>query len=61
VAEAYGAKGLRIDHPDQVRPALEEALRIDGPVVLDFRINPEENVYPMVPSGEAIHKMRGLA
>ncbi len=61
VAEAYGAKGLLVEHTDQVRPALEEALRIAGPVVIDFRINPEENVYPMVPSGEAIHKMRGLA
>jgi len=61
LAEAYGAHGILVEHTDQVRPALEEALRIDGPVFLDFRINPEENVYPMVPSGEAIHKMRGLA
>ena len=61
VAEAYGAKGILVEHDDQVRPALEDALATNGPVVLDFRINPEENVYPMVPSGEAIHRMRGLA
>ncbi|HPD13344.1 MAG TPA: biosynthetic-type acetolactate synthase large subunit [Planctomycetota bacterium] len=61
VAQAYGAKGIRVEHTDQVRPALEDALATDGPVVLDFRINPEENVFPMVPAGEAIHRMRGLA
>jgi acetolactate synthase-1/2/3 large subunit len=62
VAEAYGARGIRVEHTDQVRPALEEALKTtDVPIILDFRINPEENVYPMVPSGEAIHRMRGLA
>ncbi len=61
VAEAYGAKGIRVETTDQVRPALEEAMDYDGPVVLDFLINPEENVFPMVPAGEAIHRMRGLA
>ncbi|MBL7222869.1 MAG: biosynthetic-type acetolactate synthase large subunit [Candidatus Brocadiae bacterium] len=61
LAEAYGAKGIRVEHADQVRPALDEALAYDGPVMLDFRINPEENVFPMVPAGEAIHRMRGLA
>jgi acetolactate synthase-1/2/3 large subunit len=61
VAEAYGARGILIEHPDQVRPAIDDALATDGPVVCDFRINPEENVFPMVPAGEAIHRMRGLA
>ena len=61
VAEAYGATGIRVEHTDQVRPAIDRALDIDGPVVLDFHINPEENVFPMVPAGEAIHRMRGLA
>jgi acetolactate synthase-1/2/3 large subunit len=61
VAEAYGAKGIRVEQADQVRPALDDALATDGPVVLDFLINPEENVYPMVPAGEPIDRMRGLA
>jgi len=61
LAEAYGAKGIRVEHTDQVRPALEDALATPGPVVLDFRIDPEENVFPMVPAGEALHRMRGLA
>jgi len=61
VAEAYGACGLRVTEPSQVRPVIDEALACDGPVVIDFRIDPEENVFPMVPAGEAIHRMRGLA
>ena len=61
LAEAYGAKGILVEHHDQVRPAIEDALETDGPVIIDFRINPEENVFPMVPAGEAIHRMRGLA
>ena len=61
LAEAYGAAGILVEHTDQVRDAIDAALAIDGPVILDFRINPEENVYPMVPAGEAIHRMRGLA
>ena len=61
LAEAYGARGILVEHTDQVRPALEDAIAHPGPVVLDFRIHPEENVFPMVPAGEAIHRMRGLA
>ena len=57
VAEAYGAMGIRVTEPDEVRPALEKAIAHPGPVVLDFMVNPEENVSPMVPSGEAIDKM----
>ena len=57
VAEGYGAKGMRVTEPDQVRPAVEEAIAHRGPVVMDFVVNPDENVSPMVPSGEAIDKM----
>jgi len=59
VAEAYGAKGLRVTEKDQVTPAIQEALKTDGPVFLDFRIDREENVFPMVPAGEAIDRMIG--
>ncbi len=61
VAEAYGARGILVEHTDQVRDAIDAALATPGPVVLDFHINPEENVFPMVPSGEPIDRMRGLA
>ena len=61
LADAYSARGILIEHTDQVRDAIDAALAHPGPVIMDFRINPEENVYPMVPAGEAIHRMRGLA
>ncbi len=58
VAEAYGAVGIRVDSKDGVRPALESAMKVtDRPVLMDFRIDPEENVFPMVPAGEAIDRM----
>ena len=59
VAEAYGAHGIRVSKKDEVRQAIDEALRTDGPVFIDFRIDREENVFPMVPAGEAIDRMIG--
>ena len=59
VAQAYGAMGIPVHVKDEVAPAIEKALAYDGPVVLDFHIDPEENVYPMVPAGEAINRMIG--
>jgi acetolactate synthase-1/2/3 large subunit len=53
LAEAFGALGLRVDDYDEVAPAIEEALDYEGPVVIDFHVDPEENVLPMVPSGGA--------
>ena len=62
IAEAYGAKGIRVDKAEEVEPALKRALATPGPVVLDFRISREENVYPMVPAGAALTQMiEGLA
>jgi acetolactate synthase I/II/III large subunit len=61
VAEAYGVAGIAVETTEEVRPALEKALAIDGPVLLDFRIDPEENVFPIVPPGERIDKMMDLA
>lgn len=62
VAEAYGAEGIRVDKAEEVEPALKKALAIPGPVVLDFKVSREENVYPMVPAGVALTQMiEGLA
>jgi len=63
LAEAYGAVGILVDRKDAVKPALEKAMQItDLPVLIDFRTDPEENVFPMVPAGEAIDQMmHGLA
>jgi acetolactate synthase-1/2/3 large subunit len=57
VAEAYSIRSLTITEKDAVRSAIDEALAHDGPVVLDFRIEQEENVYPMVPAGSSISEM----
>jgi len=53
LAEAFGARGWRVDDYDEVADAIEAALDYDGPSVIDFHIDPAENVYPMVPSGGA--------
>lgn len=54
LAEAYGAHGLRAEKPEDVRGVIEKALSIDGPVVMDFIVDREENVWPMVAPGAAI-------
>ncbi|MDP1853421.1 MAG: biosynthetic-type acetolactate synthase large subunit [Candidatus Omnitrophota bacterium] len=59
LAEAYGAVGMRITKKEEVVPALEKAIAIDGTVFMDFIVEPEENVFPMVPAGEAINRMIG--
>ncbi|SEW10869.1 biosynthetic-type acetolactate synthase large subunit [Natrinema salifodinae] len=51
LAEAFGAQGYRIDDYDDVADTIESALTYDGPSVIDVHIDPEANVYPMVPSG----------
>ncbi|MDP2939225.1 MAG: biosynthetic-type acetolactate synthase large subunit [Candidatus Omnitrophota bacterium] len=59
LAESYGALGLRVTKKEEVRPAIEKAIFTDNVVFIDFHIEPEENVYPMVPTGEAINRMIG--
>jgi len=57
LAEAYGAHGLRAREPSEVKDVITEALRIKGPVFVDFVVEPEEDVYPMVPAGAPINNM----
>ncbi len=57
LAEAYGAAGLRAVRPEEVGPVIEKALSIKGPVIIDFRVSPEECVSPMVPAGKAMTEM----
>ena len=59
VAEAYGARGARVTTKDQVRPTLDEAFASPEPWFIDFAVDREENVFPMVPAGEAIDRMIG--
>lgn len=58
LAEAYGAVGLRAMKPREVVPVIEKALSIkDRPVIMDFHVDREESVYPMVPAGAPLSKM----
>jgi acetolactate synthase I/II/III large subunit len=57
LAGAYGFKGRTIEDVHQLAPALEEAVRDPGPYLLNVRVAPYENVYPMVPAGGAINEM----
>jgi acetolactate synthase-1/2/3 large subunit len=57
LAEAYGAVGLRATRPDEVESILKKGLSIKKPVIMDFIVEPEECVYPMVPAGAPITEM----
>ena len=60
VAQAYGAEGFLVTEKKDVRPIIEKAISIDGPVVIDFRVDPEENVFPMIPAGQAVTQTKGV-
>jgi acetolactate synthase-1/2/3 large subunit len=57
LAEAYGAVGLRATKPSEVEKVILEAIATPKPVIMDFVVNPEECVYPMVPAGAATTEM----
>ncbi len=54
IAEAYGLPALRVKHKEEVVPAIEQAMEEQGPFIIDFVVEPEENVYPMVLPGAAL-------
>lgn len=53
-AESYNAKGIRVTKKSEVEDAIKEAVKCDGPVLIDFRVEEEENVFPMVPAGASL-------
>jgi acetolactate synthase-1/2/3 large subunit len=57
LAEAFGATGIRVVRHDEIAPAIERARSIPGPVVVEFVIEPEANVWPIVPPGAANSEM----
>ncbi|MDO8885795.1 biosynthetic-type acetolactate synthase large subunit [Candidatus Oleimmundimicrobium sp.] len=59
LAEAYGAKGLRVTKANQVESAIKKAINSPETVVVDFLVEREENVFPMVPAGASISEMIG--
>lgn len=57
LAEAYGALGLRARTTAEVEPMIKQALDTPGPVIMDFIVEREESVYPMVPAGVSMKEM----
>ena len=57
VAQAYGISGLTVREKSEVVPAIVQAAATDGPFLIDFRVEQEENVYPMVAPGAPVHDM----
>jgi acetolactate synthase-1/2/3 large subunit len=52
LAEAFGIHGIRVTERSQSKDAIREAMSHPGPVLVDFMVEPEENVYPMIPAGQ---------
>ena len=60
VAKGFGIEGFRITKPAEVRPTLEKALASDRPVIIDCKVEPEENVFPIIPPGATVKETIGL-
>ncbi|MDA1257408.1 MAG: biosynthetic-type acetolactate synthase large subunit [Chloroflexi bacterium] len=57
LADAYGIKGIRVTKQDELERAIREARAHPGPVIIDFVIYADENVYPMIPSGQSVAQL----
>jgi acetolactate synthase-1/2/3 large subunit len=57
LAEAFGAKGIKVDDASDLDEAIKEMIAFDGPVIVDCLVEKHENCYPMIPSGEPHNKM----
>jgi acetolactate synthase-1/2/3 large subunit len=57
IAQGMGVDGFRVDKPDDVRGAIERAMKISGPALVHFIIPQADNVFPMVPAGEPLDSM----
>jgi acetolactate synthase-1/2/3 large subunit len=60
LADAYGIKGMISETPLEAEETVHEAIKYNGPVLVDFKIAPRENVYPMIAPGKGIHEMVGV-
>lgn len=60
LAEAYGIKGYKIDNEADADKILSEVLKNDEPVLLDFRVDQTEKVFPMIAQGKGLHEMVGV-
>ena len=57
LAEAFGAKGVRVSEANKIEEVLKEAIEYDGPVVIDYIINEDKKVFPMVAPGELLYQI----
>ncbi|WP_457550352.1 acetolactate synthase large subunit [Archaeoglobus sp.] len=59
IAKGFGAHGITVEKPSEVEDALKEAKEVDKPVVIDFHVEVEENVFPFVPPGKSLREVLG--
>jgi acetolactate synthase-1/2/3 large subunit len=57
LADAYGIKAVRVTNQDEMDGAIREARAHDGPFIIDFVIYADENVFPMIPSGQSVAQL----
>jgi len=57
LAEAYGCKGIKADNPEELDAKIKEMLDHNGPVIFDCQVDPNENCFPMIPSGKPHNQM----
>ncbi len=57
LAEAYGCKGIKAETPSELDEKINEMVQFDGPVIFDCRVDPNENCFPMIPSGKPHNQM----
>ena len=57
LAEAYGCKGIKADNPNELDSKIEEMIDFKGPVIFDCHVDPNENCFPMIPSGKPHNQM----
>jgi len=57
LAEAYGCKGIKADNPNEIDEKIKEMIDHNGPVIFDCQVDPNENCFPMIPSGKPHNQM----
>ena len=57
LAEAYGCKGIMAEKPSELDEKIREMVQFNGPVIFDCRVDPNENCFPMIPSGKPHNQM----
>jgi len=56
IAKAYGIPGIKVTHREDVVPAIQKAIDTSGPFLIDFVVEPEANVYPIIPPGQTLNQ-----